>query len=299
MDIRDFAHAVTSCYPDPPGVHLKSVNGLQVEGGRTVSKVAFGVFLNDELIAQAVKLGADAIVCHHGYSGEGFFIVTGPRRNQLKTLMGNGVSVIAVDEAMLYHSEHPTASLLAREAGLSVSRMVGTAALCVDIPLEKVPTAMANLLLSIYPEGQALDEFRGRQQDLAELLGRAFCLKAYPHEPEYIGPVRVFGAWERPADANGTCRTGPTCRILLAPGCHSMDTADIHDLGVDLYVVGEVREHPIAEARELGITILAVGHYYSERPGVQHAMSVIKQKIEAGGCVDCPEFVFAEVPSTL
>lgn len=293
MQLREFVRLIQGCYPDPPGVSLKSVNGLQVEASEIVRKAVFGVFLNDGLIARAVELGADAVVCHHGYSGEGFFVVTGPRRNQLKILMGNHVSVIGIDESVLYHAEHPTASLLAAEAGLSVERMLGSAALCAEIPREDVPTRLARLLLSLYPEGQALDDYRGKADSLAAGLGKALWLPEYPYPPAQFGPARVFGAWGR---SEGPRRP---CRVLIAPGCHSLQTIDISEAGADLYVVGEVREHLMAEARELGITVLAVGHYYSARPGVLRALSEAALALAGEGRSGDVELVFAEVPSTL
>ena len=38
-------------------------------------------------------------------------------------------------------------------------------------------------------------------------------------------------------------------------------------LGADLYLTGEVKQHVALEASEMGIPIMAAGHYATEQPG--------------------------------
>ena len=42
-------------------------NGLQVEGKETVQKIVTGVTASQALLDEAVRLGADAVIVHHGY----------------------------------------------------------------------------------------------------------------------------------------------------------------------------------------------------------------------------------------
>jgi dinuclear metal center YbgI/SA1388 family protein len=81
-------------------------NGLQVQGGRDIDKIVFGVTASQALIDRAVELGAQAIVVHHGYfwRGEDPCII-GLKKNRLKTLLANDISLLA------YHlplDAHPT-----------------------------------------------------------------------------------------------------------------------------------------------------------------------------------------------
>ncbi|BBU85579.1 hypothetical protein EIMP300_69790 [Escherichia coli] len=46
-------------------------NGLQVEGKEMVQKIVTGVTASQALLDEAVRLGADAVIVHHGYFWKG------------------------------------------------------------------------------------------------------------------------------------------------------------------------------------------------------------------------------------
>ena len=63
-------------------------NGLQVEGKETVQKIVTGVTASQALLDEAVRLGADAVIVHHGYFWKGESpVIRGMKRNRLKTLL--------------------------------------------------------------------------------------------------------------------------------------------------------------------------------------------------------------------
>ena len=71
-------------------------NGLQVEGRAEVARIVAGVTASQALLDIAVARGADAVLVHHGYfwKGEDGRII-GIRRQRLKTLLANDISLLA------------------------------------------------------------------------------------------------------------------------------------------------------------------------------------------------------------
>lgn len=68
-------------------------NGLQVEGKETVQKL-LPVSPPAALLDEAVRLGADAVIVHHGYFWKGESpVIRGMKRNRLKTLLANDINL--------------------------------------------------------------------------------------------------------------------------------------------------------------------------------------------------------------
>ena len=71
-------------------------NGLQVEGRAEVARIVAGVTASQALLDVAVARGADAVIVHHGYFWKGEDgRITGIRRQRLKTLLANDISLLA------------------------------------------------------------------------------------------------------------------------------------------------------------------------------------------------------------
>lgn len=71
-------------------------NGLQVEGGVNVVKLATGVTANQSVLDKAIAWGADALLVHHGYFWKGEAEpVVGMKRRRLAVLLANDVSLLA------------------------------------------------------------------------------------------------------------------------------------------------------------------------------------------------------------
>ena len=81
-------------------------NGLQVEGRDEIRFLVTGVTASQALIDAALEHGADAILVHHGYFWKGEDpVVTGIRRNRLKTLLENDISLFAYHLPLDAHPE--------------------------------------------------------------------------------------------------------------------------------------------------------------------------------------------------
>jgi dinuclear metal center YbgI/SA1388 family protein len=71
-------------------------NGLQVEGKPIVNKVATAVSASLETLEQAIDLGVDALIVHHGlFWQRDSCVVTGVKRKKLALLLENQLSLFA------------------------------------------------------------------------------------------------------------------------------------------------------------------------------------------------------------
>ncbi len=89
-------------------------NGLQVEGRNDIRRLVCGVTANQALLDLAVEQQADAILVHHGWFWRGESgVVTGIKRQRLKTLLANDITLYA------YHLPLDAHPVLGNNAGLA------------------------------------------------------------------------------------------------------------------------------------------------------------------------------------
>jgi len=55
-------------------------NGVQIEGLSDVSKIAYGVSLNDDFIEKSIEQGAELLLVHHGIFGKDFINLHGVKK---------------------------------------------------------------------------------------------------------------------------------------------------------------------------------------------------------------------------
>ena len=93
-------------------------NGLQVEGRAEVVRIVAGVTASQALLDVAVARGADAVIVHHGYFWKGEDgRVTGIRRQRLKTLLANDISLLAYHLPLDAHPDLGNNAMLAARLG--------------------------------------------------------------------------------------------------------------------------------------------------------------------------------------
>jgi len=95
MENRDKIIDFINGYLDSGKIKDASQNGLQIEGGAEVKKIAFGVSASLELFERAAASGADMIIVHHGLLWGSSVPIKGPFREKLKTLLDNGITLAA------------------------------------------------------------------------------------------------------------------------------------------------------------------------------------------------------------
>ncbi|HUJ57576.1 MAG TPA: Nif3-like dinuclear metal center hexameric protein [Kofleriaceae bacterium] len=208
--------------------HDYGTNGLQVEGGSEVERVVTGVSASAELIGQAVELGADLIVVHHGLVwGPGLATIAGPLARRLKLLLGNDVSLAA------YHLPLDKHARLGNNVGLADALGLGPARSAFgDV------RGCALGLCGAWPQPLARDEAIGR-------IAGGVCKGQLPRFVFPYGPDTVRKV--------GLC-SGAASDLLEAAAAE----------GCDLYLTGELAERAGDLAKELGVTLVAAGHVATE-----------------------------------
>ena len=94
-------------------------NGLQIQGNKDIKKVITGVTACQDLIDQAIKENADAIIVHHGYfwKGESYPIV-GMKYERIAKLINNGIHLFGYHLPLDGHREIGNNILLAKKLNL-------------------------------------------------------------------------------------------------------------------------------------------------------------------------------------
>ena len=103
--------------PDYP----QAYNGLQVEGGTTVFRVAVAVDACIWTIEKAAEANADLLIVHHGLFWGAKAPITGPYCRRLSILMKNDLALYSCHLPLDVHFEVGNNQVLARLLGLSPS----------------------------------------------------------------------------------------------------------------------------------------------------------------------------------
>ena len=106
----------TAEVPDYSGAH----NGLQLENGGEVHKVAVAVDASLATIEKAVAEKADLLIVHHGLFWQGIRMLTGGQYRKLKTAFDGGLAIYSSHIPLDIHPEWGNNALLAEGLGLSV-----------------------------------------------------------------------------------------------------------------------------------------------------------------------------------
>ena len=201
-------------------------NGLQVEGKSDVNKIVTGVSASMDFLEAAKSAGADAVLVHHGYfwKNEDACLV-GLKRNRIKFLLDNDMSLLAYHLPLDAHPELGNNVQLGKVLGLNVKAYSGNQGLIAQAALGGTQTL-----------GQVA-------QHIASQLGRT--------------PL-VIGDLTQSIKSVAWCTGGAQGYIT-----------DAIDLGVDLFISGEISEQTVHLARESGVAFIAAGHHATERYGIK------------------------------
>jgi dinuclear metal center YbgI/SA1388 family protein len=94
-----------------------ALNGLQVENGGSVGRVAVAVDASLRTIEEAIRRGCDLLVVHHGLFWGGGAPVTGRRYRKLQPLLKHGVAVYSAHLPLDVHEDVGNNALLLRALG--------------------------------------------------------------------------------------------------------------------------------------------------------------------------------------
>ncbi|MFT4941820.1 MAG: dinuclear metal center YbgI/SA1388 family protein [Paraglaciecola sp.] len=214
-------------------------NGMQVEGRKQIKRIVTGVTASQNLIDEAIRLEADAILVHHGYFWKGEEpCIRGMKKQRLAALLLNDINLYAYHLPLDIHPSLGNNAQLAKLLGIEV-----------ETGLE--PGNATSVAMRGYFE---------TPMDAAQ-LGRTIEIKLGRkplHEASSKKLIKSV-AW---------CTGGGQNYIEMAA-----------EQGVDAYITGEVSEQTIHTAREMDIHFYAAGHHATERYGVKAVGEHIAQKL--------------------
>ncbi len=209
--------------------HDYAPNGVQVEGKAEIKTLVTGVTASQQLLDQAVAVGADAVLVHHGYFWKNEApVLRGMKKRRIKTLLEHDISLLGYHLPLDAHSELGNNAQLARRLGI-ISQQVMDAR-----DLQGVGN------VGVLETEMSLADFGAR---VAEVLQRE--------------PLLVSGG-EHPIRRIAWCTGGAQGYIDQACA-----------LGVDAYLSGEISENTTHSARENGVHYIAAGHHATERYGAE------------------------------
>ncbi len=219
-------------------------NGLQVEGAREVSRVVTGVSANAALIQAAVEAEAQIVVVHHGLVwGGGLTKISGPAKERLKLLLSNDISLAAYHLPLDRHEALGNNVGLARALSLTGDHeWFG--------PVKGEPMALAI----------SLDKPASRESLIKSIRDNVSGGRL-PFSFEF-GPKEVT-------------------KVGLCTGAASDQLEAAHQQGCELFITGELAERASEVARELGLTLVAAGHYATEVFGPQSLASALNKKFSS------------------
>lgn len=205
-------------------------NGLQVIGRPAVERVALAVSANLECFRLAAEGKADMLIAHHGLFWENTPPVVGAMlKARLKTLFEHDITLLG------YHLP------------LDAHPVVGNNALW----LQELGFALEDINLGVF-RGRPIGAIGNatQRQTLREVIEKVTHIAGGPPRVYAYGPQTVR-------------RVG----VVTGGGYHNL--LDATALGCDTFITGETGEPTEGVAREEGINFIGVGHYNSERLGVQ------------------------------
>jgi dinuclear metal center YbgI/SA1388 family protein len=103
----------------------EALNGLQVENGGEVTRLAAAVDLCEATVRLAVAARADLLLVHHGLFWGGLVSLAGPVYRRVASLIANNVALYAAHLPLDSHPEIGNAALLARQVGVRVCDAFG------------------------------------------------------------------------------------------------------------------------------------------------------------------------------
>lgn len=221
-----------------------SNNGLQFEGAREVAKAVFGVDASSALFTAAADAGADFIFVHHGISW-------GASLKRIVALDAKRVSILAANNMSLYGAHLP-----------------------LDAHPELGHNARIAAMLKIkqlLPFGEYAGKFIGFHGKLPRPASLEQVTALLNGRLASTGDFAFFGPPKARIKHIG---------VISGGGAFSSAFAEAYELGVDCLVTGEMEHSAFHYAREAGVSVLALGHYRSEIPGVLAVMDQVKKHFQ-------------------
>ena len=208
-----------------------SYNGLQVLNTTKISKIVTGVSANVDLFTQAAEEGADLVLTHHGL----YWKVNDPR---LVGILARRVKALDNASLMAYH-----------------------------LPLDAHPQIGNNVLIAEYMGANIEGYFPVKDDEQCISIKASFKEPiSYVDSNNPIDKLKAISDYKREVRFINPKPTIQNCVICTGEGGFNMDM----DLdGIDALITGEITERYYHLALEKDISIILLGHHYSEVLGIK------------------------------
>jgi dinuclear metal center YbgI/SA1388 family protein len=237
---RDDLVAYLDEYLQVATIQDSSNNGLQVEGGESITRLAFAVDAGLASFEEAAAAAAQMLIVHHGLFWGRPLMVTGIQHRRLAQLLDAGISLYAVHLPLDLHSEVGNNATLARWLNLE----------------------------EVAPFG----EYKGQVIGLAGCLAEPLTRNQFVNRVETALGEAVIQVW--PFGPETVQRVG----IISGGGGSFIDQAG--DAHLDLYLTGELSHQVYHQARELGLNVVYGGHYATETAGLKALAAHLSDRFE-------------------
>lgn len=228
-------------------------NGMQVIGRPEVDRVALGVSANLECFRIAAESRADMLIVHHGLFWENMPRTIGTMlKARLKMLFEHDMTLVGYHLPLDAHPEVGNNALWLQQLGFTVE----------------------NNILG-FVRGQAIGAIgtATKRQTLHDLVEQVNLLANTTAQVYEYGPQTVR-------------------RIGIVTGGGQGYVMEAIANGCDTFLTGEVGEPTEAIAREEGINFIGIGHYNSEKIGVQALNNLLEAQFGV-------EAFFCDVPNKI
>lgn len=209
-----------------------ALNGLQVDNGTPVSRIAAAVDCSQRTIRGAIEAGANLLVVHHGLFWGGLQPLTGAHLARVRLLLEHDVALYSAHLPLDAHETLGNSVLLAHALGLA-------------------PAGGFARHQTIFCGVQGASDMA--TSDLVSACERF----ASRHGGRAI------------ASALPTGRRTLHWAVVSGAGVNVDTLREAVDLGVDTIITGEGPHWSAVEAEEKGLVIVYAGHYATESLGVQ------------------------------
>ena len=215
-------------------------NGLQVEGSDSISKIITAVSINLDVIDEAIKKDAKAIIVHHGL----FWKTDDPRitlyrKSRIKALLQNEINLFAYHLPLDIHTEISHNRLILKGIGVTDD----------NIKVPSIETGLEYGLIGTFEKTISFAELVKRLNRTLKANSRYF-----KYGKDDIKNVAVV---------SGAGRT-------------MLDK--IITMNVDAYITGDAQENTEYISKEMGMNYIYAGHYNTEKPGIIALGEKIKGK---------------------
>ena len=217
-------------------------NGLQIEGKKIISKIAFSVSCELSTIENAIDNKVDAIIVHHGlfWHHHGAKALTGVFGKKIKLLMQNNINLFAYHLPLDAHLSLGNAAFIGKLVNLTDIQPFGE--------YKKMPLGIKGK----FSKKTNIDQLR---DVISEKLDHAI-IHARPENKELVKSMAII--------------TGGANNEWIQAAREK----------IDVYLTGEISEYNYFDAIENNLHFLACGHYATEKGGISNLRNNISQKFQ-------------------